>query len=415
MEEVKVAKIQILPTTEQQQQLTTTMVEYTRVCNVISLWIFNNNFKISHHTVQKHIYHSLRACSCLSSRMVQDAIRTVCARYKAVQVQLAKKPVQYKDDTGIHDYKLNGKKVYQTLDWLWKPIEFKKPQYDLLHGTSYSFINSGKQMSIATTTGRVRMNYRYQPYFSQYLDGTWKLGTAKLIRKNNKWFLHVPCSREIPEYERTVLSTVVGIDRGERFLATVYDGKNTWFWSGKDVMHRRDRYVKTRKNLQAHNTRNSRRRLRKIGHRENSWMSNLNHTATKALCETYGPNTVFVLEDLEGVSSDERNFRCSKRNRRQKRSWAFYQFEQFLTYKAAAMQSKVLIVNPRYTSQRCPKCHVISKEQRDHKHHEYRCSCGFRTNDDRTAAMNIQELGVRWVNGEDKPKYTKTRNLAIAE
>ena len=28
--------------------------------------------------------------------------------------------------------------------------------------------------------------------------------------------------------------------------------------------------------------------------------------------------------------------------------------------------------------------------------------------------MNIQELGVRWVNGEDKPKYTKTKNLAIA-
>lgn len=415
MEEVKVAKVQILPTDEQEQQLISTMQEYTRICNVISQWSFDNGFEISHHVVQRRIYHDLRESSQLSSRMVQDAIRTVCARYKTIQTQLSKKPIQYKDSTGLHDYKENNRKVYKTLEWLWKPIEFKTLQYDLLHGTSYSFVNSGQQVSIATTTGRIRMSYRYQPYFGQYLNNGWKLGTAKLIRKNNKWFLHIPCSREISEYEQSLDSTVVGIDRGERFLATVYDGENTWFWSGKDVIHRRDRYVKTRKNLQAHNTRNSRRRLRKIGHRENSWMSNLNHTATKALCETYGPNTVFVLEDLEGVSLDERNLRCSKRNRRQKRSWAFYQFEQFLTYKATAMQSKVLIINPRYTSQRCPKCHVISKEQRDHSKHEYRCTCGFRTNDDRTAAINIRELGVRWLNGEKKPKYTKTNNFAIAE
>ena len=404
--ETKVLKLRILPTAEQEQSLVNTMQEYTRVCNIVSNWIFNNGFEISHHRVNAAIYHDIRSQSTLTARLVQDTFRTVCARYQTVQTQLSKVDTGYKDS--------NGKKIRKTLEWLWKPIEFKKLQCDLTHGIDYSFVDGGEIISISTINGRQRMSFLTCDYWQQYFEG-WKLGTAKLIHRNHKWYLHIPASRELTEYDKTQTQTVVGIDRGTRFLATVYDGRNTFFWSGKEIMHKRDKFAKTRQNLQAHNTRYSRRRLRKIGQRENRWMSHLNHVATKALVETYGSNTVFAIEDLEGVSFEEKNLKHRSANgKRQLRSWAFYQFEMFLKYKAEAAGSYVLTINPRYTSQRCPNCCIVDKDQRDHVHHEYKCSCGFRSNDDRVGAMNIQELGNRWVSGEDKPKYTKTKNLAIA-
>ena len=46
-----------------------------------------------------------------------------------------------------------------------------------------------------------------------------------------------------------------------------------------------------------------------------------------------------------------------------------------------------------YTSQRCPKCGRINKDNRDHDLHLYHCDCcGYSSNDDRIAAINIQYL-----------------------
>ncbi len=76
---------------------------------------------------------------------------------------------------------------------------------------------------------------------------------------------------------------------------------------------------------------------------------------SKTLVSRYGEGTLFVLEDLTGVTFDEENL--SSRNadgRRNLRSWAFYQLEQFLAYKAEQNGSMVLKVDADYTSQRCP-------------------------------------------------------------
>ena len=141
-------------------------------------------------------------------------------------------------------------------------------------------------------------------------------------------------------------------------------------------------------------------------------MTDVNHVLTRALVNRYGANTVFVLEDLEGVSFAEENLRKkSSSSRRKLTSWAFYQFEEFLTYKALEVGSKVLKVPAPYTSQRCPKCGKIEKNQRDREAHEYRCTCGFRSNDDRSAAINIQLLGTLWVSGESAPRFDKPKGI----
>lgn len=77
-----------------------------------------------------------------------------------------------------------------------------------------------------------------------------------------------------------------------------------------------------------------------------------------------------------------------------------------LIYKAAEVGSFVMKVPANYTSQRCPKCGRIHKENRNHKTHEYICdACGYRSNDDRIGAINLYELGTMYVSGDTNPRF----------
>lgn len=205
---------------------------------------------------------------------------------------------------------------------------------------------------------------------------------------------------------------IVGIDRGLRFLAVSYDEKgNTGFIDGKGITRKRDTFNAVRAQLQAKGTKSAKRALKRISGRENRWMSDVNHQVSKALTRQYGGRTLFVIEDLTGVSFNERNLSGrNNKGRNGTRSWAFYQFEQYLAYKAKASGSAVIKVPADYTSQRCPKCGRIHKENRNHAIHEYICdSCGYRSNDDRISAMNLYELGKTHVSGDTHPRFGKRK------
>ncbi|MYU81174.1 RNA-guided endonuclease TnpB family protein, partial [Ligilactobacillus salivarius] len=140
---------------------------------------------------------------------------------------------------------------------------------------------------------------------------------------------------------------------------------------------------------------------------ENRWISDVNHCLSKTLVDTYGQNSLFVLEDLSGVTFEKTN--SNKDQTRELHSWAFYDLQTKLAYKARKNQSQVLIVSAKYTSQRCPKCGQIRKENRNHRIHRYDCVfCGYKTNDDRVGAMNLYELGKQYISGIENPKFELT-------
>ncbi|WP_201726765.1 RNA-guided endonuclease TnpB family protein, partial [Lactobacillus helveticus] len=200
-------------------------------------------------------------------------------------------------------------------------------------------------------------------------------------------------------------------DRGLRFLAACYDekGKSILF-SGQKILRKRRKYKKLRAELQAKGTKSAKRRLKKIGQRENRWMSDVNHRLTKTLIDHYGSNTIYALEDLTDVRFATE--KSPKDQRYEMLSWVFYQFEQFLTYKANLNSSAVVKVPAKYTSQRCPKCGRIHKDNRDHELHLYTCDkCGYKSNDDRLAAMNIQFLGTLYRSGKEAPQFNKQASV----
>ena len=71
-------------------------------------------------------------------------------------------------------------------------------------------------------------------------------------------------------------------------------------------------------------------------------------------------------------------------------SWPYYDLEQKLKYKAMEHGQKVITVDPKYTSQTCPKCGHVEAANRDKQKHIFCCrNCGYTSNDDRIGAMNL--------------------------
>lgn len=373
--------------------------QYMLACDYISKYIFDHDFVINSVSLSKALYGYLRSEFGLKSQMAQSAIRTVTARYQTVDTQLKKKPLSFQSDGKWY-------KVNRDIRWIRKPLSFHRPQADLVRNRDYSFVNGGKDISINTLDKRVVCSFDVPEAMKKFLDSTWKFGTAKLVELKGIWYLHISATKEVPDFNRTDVKQVVGIDRGLRFLETVYDSdQKTSFVSGKQILLKRQKFDKVRAQLQAKGTKSAKRALKRISGRENRWMSDVNHQLSKALVDRYGTGTLFVLEDLEDVSTDERNFR-SKSQTHDLRSWAFYDLENKLTYKAHETGSEVLKVDAAYTSQRCPHCGRIHKLNRNHDMHYYTCDkCGFKTNDDRVGAMNIWLLGTLWVSGDDAPSF----------
>ena len=357
-----VAKIQIYANQEEQKALSDVMDWYSKACNFVSSDIFLTK-ELKQKKLHQALYSTIREEYGLGSQMACSVLIATIARYKSAK-------------SNGHD---------------WSRIEFKRPECDLVWNRDYSL--NGKLFSVNTLEGRKKLRYQTKG-MKKYFDGTWKFGTAKLVNKFNKWFLHIPMTKNFPELEESSVCNVVGVDLGINFLATSYDSKgNTQFFDGRKVKAKRGQYKATRKELQMCQTPSARKRIREMGQRENRYVTDVNHQVTKALVSQHPEGTLFVLEDLTGIRNATEKVKV--RSRYVSVSWAFFQFRQMLEYKAKMNGQKVVLVSPKHTSQTCPKCGHVHRGNRDKKNHKFTCrNCDYQSNDDRIGAMNLHRLGI---------------------
>ena len=174
---------------------------------------------------------------------------------------------------------------------------------------------------------------------------------------------------------------LLGIDRGLSHMAVLSDGT---FFSSKKANAGQRRYLHNRKTAQVKGTPSARRRLKRMGGREQRFNQDVNHCVTKRIANGIG--SVFILELLRNIRAKRRGRKMNKRLA----SWPFYQFEQFLTYKAQALGKSVVYVDARYTSQECSRCHHIERKNRKGAVFHC-CSCGNHMHADVNAAINIRE------------------------
>ncbi|OLS01885.1 RNA-guided endonuclease InsQ/TnpB family protein [Tissierella creatinophila] len=364
------SKIQIYPTNEQVDILNNTMLQVRKALNYISEYIFTSNL-LNQSKINKDTYYYLRETYGLKSQMAQSVMKTAIDKYKT-------------NKSNGHDFNL---------------VNFKNLEYDLVWNRDYSLTKD--ILSINSLNGRLKIPFETKG-MEKYFNGSYKLGTAKLVYKFNKYFLHIPMTKQYQQTTPFEVDKIVGIDLGINFLATTYDSENeTFFYNGRHIKSKRGNYKLLRKQLQECGTKSAKRKIKSIGSRENRWMNDINHSITKALVDKYGENTLFVLEDLTNVRNSTEKVNIN--NRYVSVSWAFYQFRQLLEYKAKMNKSMVIAVNPKYTSQQCPKCGHIEKANRDKKKHIFKCkNCSYQSNDDRIGAMNLWRKGIEYIETNSK-------------
>ena len=378
MEQITItAKVQIVATDTDKVLLNKTMSVYCDACNYVSDYVFRTH-DLKQFSLNKILYSTLREKFSLKSQMVQSVFKTVIARYKTI--------------------------LENQNEWI-KP-SFKKPQYDLVWNRDYSLTQNC--FSVNTLNGRVKLPYFAEGMSKYFNHSIYKFGTAKLVNKHGKYYLHIPVTYEVEESNISDICNVVGIDRGINFVVATYDSKHkSGFVSGKAIKQKRANYSRLRKELQMRHTPSSRRRLKAIGQRENRWMQDINHQVSKALATGNPKHTLFVLEDLTGIRNVTE--RVKTKNRYVSVSWSFYDLEQKLICKAKQNQSSVIKVDPRYTSQCCPACGHTEKSNRNKKIHLFTCkNCGYTSNDDRIGAMNLYRMGINYLADSQVPNTVVT-------
>ena len=378
MEQITItAKVQIAATDTDKVLLNKTMSVYCDACNYVSDYVFRTH-DLKQFSLNKILYSTLREKFSLKSQMAQSVFKTVIARYKTI--------------------------LENQNEWI-KP-SFKKPQYDLVWNRDYSLTQNC--FSVNTLNGRVKLPYFAEGMSKYFNHSIYRFGTAKLVNKHGKYYLHIPVTYEVEESNISDICNVVGIDRGINFVVATYDSKHkSGFVSGKAIKQKRANYSRLRKELQMRHTPSSRRRLKAIGQRENRWMQDINHQVSKALATGNPKHTLIVLEDLIGIRNATE--RVKTKNRYVSVSWSFYDLEQKLIYKAKQNQSSVIKVDPRYTSQCCPACGHTEKSNRNKKIHLFTCkNCGYTSNDDRIGAMNLYRMGINYLADSQVPDTVVT-------
>ena len=393
METTVTAKLKLKTTPDQFQALRQTQLAYRDALNLASAHAFANGKTSNSKRLHRDLYEQIRSQFAMPSQMACSVFRQVGATYKALWTRAR----QHAEARRLG----YTKRRFKGLD---DAPRYVSPTLTYVYGHDYSF-RTGQEVSLLTLAGRIHVPYQGYDRHVALLHQGGIVGGAKLWydRSRKRFYLLVSLTIETPEPQPTNQRQILGVDVGQRYLATVATTANTsQFYSGKEVRAKADHYARLQKRLKLKGTRSATRRRIAIGQRERRLKLNTNHTIAKQILDTH-PHALIGLEDLNGIR--ERTKRRKKRRtgnklvpvspkarkaNRHASSWAFAQLQSMLTYKATLAGSLCIKVDADYTSQSCPRCGHTSKANRP-KHGLLFCCevCHYTLHADLVGARNI--------------------------
>jgi putative transposase len=234
--------------------------------------------------------------------------------------------------------------------------------------------------SLASVSGRLQLPFNVPAYARKYIGG--KVASADLIYKRGRWRLHVVVSLPAPDIAPT--DDVVGVDLGVVRPAVT---SNNRFLGQRRWREQEARIFRLRRKLQAKGTRSAKRHLRKLSGKLFRQRRDHDHVLSKRIVQATSAGGTIVLENLTDIRK-----RVKQRGGQQSRrlhSWSFAQLQAFTRYKAQDRGQRVVLIDPRKTSQTCNRCGYASRANRP-KQAVFCCrDCGYQLNCDLSAARNI--------------------------
>jgi IS605 OrfB family transposase len=340
-----IASLKLQPTEEQKQALLETIERINEACNYISEVAWQNK-RFGRWSLHKLCYYDVKERFDLTAQAVIHAIGKVANAYK-----LGRKTKRH--------FKKRGAIPFDD-----RILRYKQ----------------NSTVSIWTVRSRQRIPYVCGKRQRELLKS--RQGESDLIYQDGQFFLNATCNvEEPPPYDP---QGFLGVDLGVKNIAALSDGE---IFSGAKVNGLRKRHRKLRARLQSKGTKSARRLLKKRSKKEHRFVTDTNHCIAKRIvAKAKAASFGIALENLKGI---RKRITVSRRQRATFSSWAFYQLQQFILYKAKLSGVPVVFVDPKNTSHTCTICGFVDKRNRPSQASFSCFNCGFALAADIVAASVI--------------------------
>jgi putative transposase len=238
-----------------------------------------------------------------------------------------------------------------------RPKEFKPKSIDY---DARIFSYKETSVSLTTTKGRINIPLLLGEHQRKALKGQ-SPTSATVTHKAGTWYIHMVV--EFEEVQVQLGDNVLGIDLGLHNIATTSTGLQI---AGKTRQDFRQKRGKVRASLQSKGKKNSKKVLKRLSGYETRKIRHENHVLSKQLVEEAERHNcgLIRMEQLKGIRDKTKTW--NKHLNRMVAGWSFYQLQQFVIYKAAALGIGVELINPAYTSQTCHQCLCLGSRNKEH-------------------------------------------------
>jgi IS605 OrfB family transposase len=201
-------------------------------------------------------------------------------------------------------------------------------------------------------------------------NGTYKMNGSSIQIKDNDFYLLLTVDVPLVEPKNIDPNKVMGIDLGINRLVTFYiDGEKKQpphISIGEQIQHERMGFYKQRRGIQqsmkfakgGHGRDRKTIARERLKEKESNWSKLKNHRTSRAtinIAKQFGVGTI-KMEDLTGITTNSSDYFL--------KSWAYYQLQTDIEYKAKMEGINILWVNPKNTSITCPVCKNVDNENR---------------------------------------------------
>ena len=401
VKQIITVKLKLLATPEHLHALRQTQLAYRDALNYVSQYAFEHGKTSNEKRLHEGTYYEIRRRFKLPSEMANNVIRQVGVTYKGLWTKARK--------NAEHRRNKSTRKRFKGLD---KPSKYVSPTVTYNFGYDYGF-KSEQQVSIRTLERRIIMPYQgFEKHIALIRQG----GTLKAARlwydkPHKQFYLLVALELDILNPAPDVQQPIVGIDVGQRYLATTATiTKKQHFFPGKAVRAKADHHARLQKRLQRKGTRSATRLLLSLKGRERRFKLNVNHVIAKAIVEQH-PRAFIGLEDLTGIRERTKRRKHRRKGKKilpltpkQRRAnrhaslWAFAELHDIITYKAMLAGSTAIKVDADYTSKACPICGHRDEKNRPDNGLLFICqnkSCIYKLYFGRAYTLHADLVGAR--------------------
>lgn len=235
---------------------------------------------------------------------------------------------------------------------------------------------------------------------SREIEGTIK--NVTISKKGEHWFVSVQTEMVIPQPVHPAKS-IIGVDLGVKKFATLSDGKI--YQSKNSFKSQQARLSKLQQRLSkkqkgSNNFRSLKKRINKLHTKISNIRQDYLHQVSTDISKNHA---LVVLEDLKVVNMSKsasgtlekpgKMVAAKSGLNRSILDQGWHSFKSMLRYKQEHLGGELLLVDPKYTSQKCSSCGYTEKDNRISQTSFVCLSCEHKENADINAAKNILAAG----------------------